>query len=153
MKRFLLLLILLCLGALSLLAQQQKPLPVVQSDMVLLQPPRIIVRIPSMARTTWGRIHYGGEYAKDVIFLQPLAIYIQPARVVYLPANAADSLFGRMLRLHKQGWQHSENSGKSFLRDYEKPSMTPQIFVLPPHRMYGNRHKPDTLIYLPHLQE
>ena len=150
MKRLLLLLILLCLGALSVFAQQQKPLPVVQSETVILQPPRIIVRMPSVTRLTWGRIHYGGAYGRNVIFWQPLTVYIQPARVVYLPANASDSLFGRMLRQYKEGWQHNENTGKSFLPDYEKSAREPQMFVLPPRRMYGNWQKPDTLIFVPH---
>lgn len=150
MKRLLLLLILLCLGALSVFAQQQKTLPVMQSETVALQPPRIIVQMPSVTRLTWGRIHYGGAYGRSVVFWQPLTVYIQPARVVYLPVNASDSLFGVMLRRYKQGWTRGENTGKSFLRDYEKFATAPQIFVLPPHQMYGNWHKPDTLIYLPH---
>lgn len=149
MKRFLLFWAFLCFGALSVLAQQ-KTLPVVQSETVISQPLRIIVQMPSMTRLTWGRVHYGGAYGRSVVFWQPLTVYMQPMRMVYLPASVSDSLFGQVRRLQKNDWRRGESAERGFLQGFRKSATAPQMFIRPPQQMFGYRQKPDTLIFVPH---
>jgi hypothetical protein len=125
MKRLLLFLVFLCFGALNVFAQQ-KSLPVVQSPSEILQPPRIIVRMPNMTRLTWGRIHYGG-FGPSVVFLQSPEIRIVPARVIYILPNAIDTLAGQMLLIKKRSVGFYPRSGKrTFLPDTKPSQALPQ---------------------------
>ena len=148
MKRFLLFWAFLCFGALSVLAQQ-KSLPVVQYPSEILQPPRIVVRMPSVTRLTLGRIYYGAGYGRNVIFWRPPVIYMQPLRILSLPMSASDSLSEAMKCLRKDGKLQLVTAENELLRGFEKSSMIPQKLLLPAPQIFGSWHKFGAPILLP----